>query len=184
MLRGLDPANAKDNTIIPGAHGFQFPISRRNPNNPKLNNPALGGARQNTGKGVSPGANKRPLARSGFRTPHKPVKKQGLYSGATSFDGSGSGSPGDDSNPNNPRFNKKSSDQCQNPNYFNQAQKKKKNSHQISKKRVVEAYQYFMSKMKKKGYEVNIPEDRFLELSTNPQSGQYDKNQYSKQKGV
>ena len=31
-----------------------------------------------------------------------------------------------------------------------------------------------MSKMKKKGYEVNISEDRFLELSTNPQTGQYD----------
>ena len=28
--------------------------------------------------------------------------------------------------------------------------------------------------MKKKGYEVNISEDRFLELSTNPQTGQYD----------
>jgi hypothetical protein len=42
--------------------------------------------------------------------------------GATGFggsgSGSGSGSPGDDSNQNNPRF--KSSDQCQNPNYFNQ----------------------------------------------------------------
>ena len=50
MFGGLDPANAKDNTIIPGAHGFKPPISRRNPNNRKLNNPALGGARQNTGK--------------------------------------------------------------------------------------------------------------------------------------
>ena len=176
MFGGLDPANAKDNTIIPGAHGFKPPISRRNPNNPKLNNPALGGARQNTGKGVSPGANKPPRAPSGFRTPYKPVKKQGLYGGATGSGGSGSGSPGDDSNPNNPRFNTKSSDQCQNPNYFNQAQKKKKkkNSRQVSKKRVIEAYQDFMSKMKKKGYEVNVSEDRFLELSTNPQNGQYD----------
>ena len=176
MFGWLDPANAKDNTIIPGAHGFKPPISRRNPNNPKLNNPALGGARQNTGKGVSPGANKPPRAPSGFRTPYKPVKKQGLYGGATGSGGSGSGSPGDDSNPNNPHFNTKSSDQCQNPNYFNQAQKKKKkkNSRQVSKKRVIEAYQDFMSKMKKKGYEVNISEDRFLELSTNPQTGQYD----------
>ena len=57
---GLDPANAKDNTIIPGAHGFKPPILRPNLNNPKLNNLALGGARQNTGKGVSPGANKPP----------------------------------------------------------------------------------------------------------------------------
>ena len=173
MFGWLDPANAKDNTIIPGAHGFKPPISRRNP---KLNNPALGGARQNTGKGVSPGANKPPRAPSGFRTPYKPVKKQGLYGGATGSGGSGSGSPGDDSNPNNPHFNTKSSDQCQNPNYFNQAQKKKKkkNSRQVSKKRVIEVYQDFMSKMKKKGYEVNISEDRFLELSTNPQTGQYD----------
>lgn len=31
-----------------------------------------------------------------------------------------------------------------------------------------------MSKMRKKGYEVSISEDRFLELSTNPQTGQYD----------
>ena len=165
MFGWLDPANAKDNTIIPGAHGFKPPISRRNPNNPKLNNPALGGTRQNTGKGVSPSANKPPRA---------PI---GLYVRATGSGGSGSGSPGDDSNPNNPRFSTKSSDQCQNPNYFNQAQKKKKkkNSRQVNKKIVIEAYQDFMSKMKKKGYEINIPEERFLELSTNPQTGQYDK---------
>ena len=31
-----------------------------------------------------------------------------------------------------------------------------------------------MSKMKKKGYEVNISEDRFIELSTNPQTGKFD----------
>ena len=31
-----------------------------------------------------------------------------------------------------------------------------------------------MSKMKKKGYEVNIAEDRFIELSTNPQTGKFD----------
>nr|WPV76403.1 hypothetical protein [Naviculales sp.] len=134
------------------------------------------GLGKNTGKGVSSGANKPPRAPSGFRTPH--VKKQRFYGGATGFGGSGSGSPGDDSNddsnPNNPRFNTKSSDQCQNPNYFNQAQKKKKNSRQVSKKRVIKAYQDFMSKMKKKGYEVNISEDRFLELSTNPQTGKFD----------
>ena len=100
-----------------------------------------------------------------------------MYVRATGSGGSGSGSPGDDSNPNNPRFSTKSSDQCQNPNYFNQAQKKKKkkNSRQVNKKIVIEAYQDFMSKMKKKGYEINIPEERFLELSTNPQTGQYDK---------
>jgi hypothetical protein len=173
MFGWLDPANAKD--IIPGAHVFKPPISRRNPN---FNNPALGKARQNTGKGISPGPNKPPRAPSGFRTPHKHVKNQGFYGGATGYGGSGSGNdsenPGDDSNQNNPRF--KSSDQCQNPDHFNQGQKKKNknNSHQVSKKRVTETYQDFMSKMNKKGYEVDISEDRFLELSTNPQTGKFD----------
>lgn len=107
MFGWLDLANVKDNPIILGAHGFKPPISRRNPS---FNNPALGGARQNTSKGVSPDPNKPPRAPSYFWTPHKPVKKQGLYGGATGFggSGSGSGSPGDDSNQNNPRF--KSSD--------------------------------------------------------------------------
>lgn len=41
-----------------------------------------------------------------------------------------------------------------------------------------------MLKMKKYGYGVNFSEDRFLELSTNPQTRQYNENQYSKQKGV
>ena len=175
MFVGLNPANAKDNPILPGAHGFKPPISRPNLNNPKFNNPALGGARQNIGKGISPAANKPPRAPSGFRAPHKPVEKQGLHGGATGFGGSGSsssGSPGDDSNP----FNTKSPNQCQNPNYFNQPQKKKKkkNSRHVSKEQVIQAYQDFMSKMKKKGYKVNIAEDRFIELSTNPQTGKFD----------
>lgn len=50
MFWGLEPA---DNSIIPGTHGFKPPISRPNQKNPKFNNPALGGARQNIGKGVS-----------------------------------------------------------------------------------------------------------------------------------
>lgn len=45
MFGGLDPANAKDNPIILGTHGFEPPISRPNPNTPKFNKPALGGAR-------------------------------------------------------------------------------------------------------------------------------------------
>lgn len=180
MFGGLEPANAKDNFSIPGANGFTPQISRPNPNNPKFNNPALGRASQNSGKGVSPTANKPPRAPSGFRTPHKTVEKQGLYAGATGFGGSGSsssGSPGDDSNP----FNTKSPNQCQNPNYFNQTQtqtqkkkKKKKNSRHVSKEQVIQRYQDFMSKMKKKGYEVNISEDRFIQLSTNPQTGKFD----------
>jgi hypothetical protein len=172
-------ANAKNSGFLPGADGFTPPLSRPAPNfnNP---NPALGGDRQNTGKGVSPSLNKPPRARSGFRIPHKHAKNQGFYGESTGSGGSGSGNgsenPGDDPNQNNPRF--KSSDQCQDPDYFNQEQKKKKkdkkNSRQVSRKRVIEAYQNFMSKMKKKGYEINISEHRFLELCTNPQTGQFD----------
>lgn len=116
MFTGLDPVNAKDNPIIPGTHGFKPPISRPNLSNPKFNNPALGGARQNT----------------------------------------------------------KSPNQCQNPNYFNQPQKKKKNSRHVSNEQVIQAYQDFISKIKKKGYEVNVAEDRFIELPTNPQTGKFD----------
>ena len=172
MFGGLASANAKDDMIIPGTHAFKTPISRRNPNNPNPSNPVLGAAKKNTGKGVASGVNKPPRAPSGFRKPHKPVKKQGVYGGATGFGGSGNGSgnAGDNSNPKNPHFNKKSPDQCQNPNYSSQAQRKKK-SRQVNKNRVIKAYQDFMSKMKKKGYETNISEDRFLELSTNPQTG-------------
>ena len=122
---------------------------------------------------------KPPRVPSGFyRIPHKPVEKQGIYGGATGLggsSGSGSGSPGDDSNPNNP-FNTESS--CQDPSYYYQSKKKKKkknnNSQQVSKKRVIEAYQNFISQMSDKGYEVNISEDRFLELSRNLQTDQFD----------
>lgn len=41
---GLDPANAKDNSIVLRAHGFKPLVPARNLNNPKSNNPALGGA--------------------------------------------------------------------------------------------------------------------------------------------
>jgi hypothetical protein len=118
---------------------------------------------------------KPPRVPSGFyRMPHKPVEKQGIYGGPTSLGGSsgsdsGSGSPGDDS------INKKSSNQSQDPSYYHQSKKKKKkNSQQVSEKRVIEAYQNFISQMSDKGYEVNISEDRFLELSRNPQTGKFD----------
>ena len=54
--------------------------------------------------------------------------------------------------------------------------KKKKNSREVSRERVSQAYQDFISKMNKKGYKdlKHISEDRFLELSTNPQSGVFD----------
>lgn len=59
---------------------------------------------------------------------------------------------------------------------MNQPKKKtqKKNSDQASKEEVVEAYKDFMSKMRKKGYKIHISENRFLELSTNPQTGDFD----------
>lgn len=63
-----------------------------------------------------------------------------------------------------------SNDQNQN----NKKKKKKKNSTQVSKERVIEAYQNFISEMNDKDYQGNISEDRFLELSTNPQTGEFD----------
>ena len=127
MFGGLDSANTKDNTIILGVHGFKPSIPRRNPNNFKLNNSALEKAKQNTGKGVSLDANKPPQARSGFRTPYKPVKNKVFMvrQQALVIVVSGSRSREDDSTSNNPRFNIKSSDQWQSPNYFNLPQKKK-----------------------------------------------------------
>ena len=61
-------------------------------------------------------------------------------------------------------------------NYQNQNnKKKKKNSTQVTKERVIEAYQNFISKINDKAYQANISEDRFIELSTNPQTGGFDK---------
>lgn len=63
-----------------------------------------------------------------YRMPNKPVEKQGVFGGATGLGGSsdsGSGSPGDNSNSNNP-FNRESSNQCQDPSYYHQPKKKKK----------------------------------------------------------
>lgn len=79
-------------------------------------------------------------------------------------------SPGNDPNLNNSRFNTESSDQYQNPDYFTEGQKRRKKNffRQVSKEKVIKAYQNFISKMKEKGYDVNIFEDRFLELSINP----------------
>ena len=60
-------------------------------------------------------------------------------------------------------------------NYQNQHnKKKKKNSTQVSEERVIEAYQNFILEMNDKGYQANISEDRFLKLSTNPQTGVFD----------
>lgn len=41
-----------------------------------------------------------------------------------------------------------------------------------------------MSKMKKKGYEVNIAEDRFLELCNNSQTGKFDEKSIFETEGV
>lgn len=76
------------------------------------------------------------------------------------------------SNP-SPRFPHQLSSNDQNQN--NKKKKKKKNSTQVSsKERVIEAYQNFISEMNDKDYQGNISEDRFLELSTNPQTGRFD----------
>ncbi len=108
MIWRLELGNANYSSIIPGAHGFK--TSGQNPSNPKLNNLALGKVRQNTVKRAPSGANKLPRAPSGFQIPHKSLKKQGVYAGATGFSGSGSGNPEADSNLNNPHS--KSQDQC------------------------------------------------------------------------
>ena len=70
-----------------------------------------------------------------------------------------------------PRFPHQLSSNYQNE---NNKKKKKKNSQQVSKERVLEAYENFISEMKNKGYEGNIPEERFIELSTNRQTGVFD----------
>lgn len=73
------------------------------------------------------------------------------------------------SNP-TPRFPHQLSSNDQNQN----DKKKKKNSTQVSEERVIEAYQNFISEMKDKGYQGDISENRFLELSTNPKTGRFD----------
>ena len=65
----------------------------------------------------------------------------------------------------------------------NNKKKKKKNSTQVSEERVIEAYQNFISEMDNKGYQGNISEDRFLELSINPQTGVFDEKSIFKAEG-
>ena len=82
----------------------------------------------------------------------------------------------------------KKSDQFQNPNSLNQSKKtkkrKRKNSRAVSRTRVNEAYQDFISEMNKKGYKVNISEDRFAELSVNPQTREFDEQSISEAYGT
>ena len=127
------------------------------------------------------------------------VKNDGILPGADAFpplfpqrhggrttNGMGGSSPGSNSAPSSgtgnldgncrsnpsPRFPYQLSSNDQNQN--NKKKKKKKNSTQVSKERVIEAYQNFISEMNDKDYQGNISEDRFLELSTNPQTGGFD----------
>jgi hypothetical protein len=126
------------------------------------------------------------------------VKYDGILPGADAFpppfpqrhggrttNGMGGSSPGSNSAPSSgtgnldgncrsnptPRFPHQLSSNYQNQ---NNKKKKKKNSTQVSEERVIEAYQNFISEMNDKGYQGNISEDRFLELSTNPQTGVFD----------
>ena len=50
----------------------------------------------------------------------------------------------------------------------------KKDSAQVNKKRVIEAYQNFISEINDRTCQVNISEDRFVQLSKNPQTGKFD----------
>ena len=104
-----------------------------------------GGRTTNAMGGSSPGSNSAPS------------------SGTGNLDGNCSSNP-------TPRFPHQLSSNYQNQNN----KKKKKNSTQVSEERVIETYQNFISEMNDKGYQANISEDRFLELSTNPQTGVFD----------
>ena len=124
------------------------------------------------------------------------VKNDGILPGADAFppsfpqrrggrttNGMGGSSPGSNSAPSSgtgnldgncrsnptPRFPHQLSSNYQNQ---NNKKKKKKKYTQVSEERVIEAYQNFISE--NKGYQGNISEDRFLELSTNPQTGVFD----------
>lgn len=171
--------------VLPGANGFTpkpSPKPLSGQNRPSTSSGLFSGS---TSKGGSSGANKPPRASSGFRPSGKPVKKQGSSGGPSDLGGSGSGYPGDNSGSNSIEsvFTAKSSDQSHNPDYSIQSQKnnrpskqnkKKGNTHKISKKRVLQAYQDFLAKMKTKGYTTHISEDRFLELCINPQTNCFD----------
>ena len=97
----------------------------------------------------------------------------GSSPGSNSAPSSGTGNLGANCRPNPiPRFPHQLSSNYQNQN--DKKKKNKKNSTEVSKERVIEAYQNFISEMNYKGYQENISEDRFLELSTNPQTGVFD----------
>lgn len=53
--------------------------------------------------------------------------------------------------------------------------KKKNNSQHVNEHKVVEAYQNFIKEMNEKGYDIDISEERFLELCRNPQTNKFDK---------
>ena len=121
--------------------------------------------------GILPGADAFPppfLQQHGGRTTNA---MGGSSPGSNSAPSSGTGNL-DGNCPSNPtpRFPHQLSSNYQNQNN----KKKKKNSTQVSEERVIEAYQNFISEMNDKGYQANISEDRFLELSTNPQTGVFD----------
>ena len=105
-------------------------------------------------------------------------------SGSAGNNGSGSGSSQfrDETSKNPRKKHFSNSKQCYNP---NSSKKKKKKSRQVTEKRLIQAYQDFVSNMKKKGYEIHFSEDRFRELSTNPQSNVCDeKSIYEAQGGL
>ena len=166
IVESLNPTEANANQgIIPGAPGFtpQRPLlgpRKRNPMNP------------------NPNPTKPPRLPSGFtKIPHTPLKEQRLA--GQGGNGNGKGNPGSNSNPKNRRS--ESPDQCLNREYYKK--KKKKRSDEISKERVLEIYEDFLSRMGDKGYKINVSEDRFLELARDPHRGTYTNNSVFEAKG-
>ena len=102
-----------------GAHGFSQPAPGRRPNQNSPANPVFSNS----------GTSKPARAPSGFRSPAKTAKNQGLNGGATSVNnnsgsnGSGSGNQENNSKQTNPT--KKSSKECQDRSYQDQKKKKK-----------------------------------------------------------
>ena len=155
-----------DTILVKGVEAF--PV---NPNYPARQS---GQAPSKASSSSSKSSTKPQRAPSGFyRMPSNTAKNQGLFGGATSISVSAGSDPGGSANGSNSNESQPSK---QHYGVYDQKKKKKKrkNSGEVSKERVLEAYQNFMSQMREKGYEVNVSEDRFLELSTNSQTGKFD----------
>jgi hypothetical protein len=139
---------------LPGVQGFKPTISRVNRPAPRVQNRPLH-------------TNKPPRAASGFFRVPSSLNGNEIHGKAF---GAGQVSGPDKNLSQN--TNKNNIEHCTG---IRKKRKKKNNSHSVARERVIEAYQEFNSKMKEKGYDESIPnEDRFLELSKNPQTSNFD----------